>query len=576
MYQGIGVSSGIAIARAVILDSTDESYNQMAADPEQEKERFFSAVAETIKHNQMIFEKSLKEFGQDKAEIFLAHLEILEDEEGILEPVVKSIEEDGLSAEAAVVRIFDQMSSLFSKVKDDYLRERAVDFMDVKKRLLSTLCGVDNQLVFTEPAILFAHDLTPSDTAQLDLEKVKGIVIEAGARTSHTAILAQAMELPAVVGMCGILGAVYNGQMVIIDGENGTVYIEPDQETVKLLRMKSEEISRIRKLTDIYKWRPTVTSDNVRLELYANIGDITDADKAAANGAEGIGLFRSEFLFLGRDDLPDEEEQFAAYKSVLEMMPGKSVVVRTLDIGGDKDCPSLELEKEENSFLGLRAIRFCLQNKDLFMVQLRALARASAFGNCKVMFPMISHLQQFRQAKELFLEALAQVKAAGHPTADHIDIGIMVEIPSTAVMADVFAKEVDFFSIGSNDLTQYTAAVDRGNAAIAQLYSNYEPGMLRLVYRTIQCAKAEGIMCGMCGEAAGDLRLIPFFVGCGLQEFSMTSTNIAKCRAMIAKLSKGECEDLTRKVLTCGSSDEVLALLQEFYDAVPDICCEAG
>jgi len=564
ILHGIGVSHGIAIAKAVVIRPYTLEFEEKCKDPELEVRRFLTAHSEALADNKQLYEKMMSELGEEKASIFLAHEEILSDEEGVIEPITIRIKEFNSSAEAAIAAVLAEFIETFADIEDEYLKERAQDFEDVQKKLINALNQKGNTYNFAEDVIVIAKDLTPSDTARFDLEKVKGIAIEIGGRTSHTSILTQAMELPAIVGATDILQYVEEGQTIIIDGASGEICIEPTlQETLNYQERAREHELAKKHFAKVIGMK-TILIDGQSIELAANITEPADAKNAVKYGAEGVGLFRSEFLYLGRDDLPSEEEQYLAYKAVLKTMDGKPVIVRTIDIGGDKECPSFNLVKEENPFLGLRAIRLCIKRQDVFTTQLRALARSSAHGKLLIMFPMISDLNQLELAKDLLKQAIEDVHSDGHVVADHIPVGMMVEIPEAAIMSDVFARKVDFFSIGSNDLIQYTAAVDRGNPTISELYSNYNPGLLRLVHLTIKNAHTAKIFCGICGEAASDKLLIPFLIGCGLDEFSVTPSLIPLCRERILCLSREMCKPLVDKVLVCNSKESVLKVLMEF------------
>jgi phosphotransferase system enzyme I (PtsI) len=455
--------------------------------------------------------------------------------------------------------------TMFESMDNEYMKERAADIRDVTKRVLSHLLGVQisNPSMVTEEVIVIAEDLTPSDTAQLNRQYVKGFTTDIGGRTSHSAIMARSMEIPAVVGTKTVTSSVENGDLIIVDGLNGEVHINPTPEVVAQYKEEharyEEQKAEWAKLVN----EPTVSKDGEHVELAANIGTPNDLEGVKNNGGEGVGLYRTEFLYMGRDELPTEEEQFKAYKAVLEGMEGKPVVVRTLDIGGDKELPYLNLPKEMNPFLGYRAIRLCLDEQDIFRTQLRALLKASTFGNLKIMFPMISNLDEFRAAKAVLEEEKKALLENGVEVSDHIEVGIMVEIPSAAVMADVFAKEVDFFSIGTNDLIQYTMAADRMNERVSYLYQPYNPAILRLVKMVIDAAHKEGKWAGMCGEMAGDEIAVPILLGLGLDEFSMSATSILRARSQISNLSKAEMKEMAEHVLTLDTNDAVQEVVKK-------------
>ena len=446
------------------------------------------------------------------------------------------------------------------------MRERASDIRDVSKRILASLLDVElpNPGLVSEEVILVAYDLTPSDTAQLNKQYVKGFVTDIGGRTSHSAIMARSMEIPAIVGAKSATHDIENGDLVVLDGLSGEVHINPTEEVLNKYRELQAQYKKQQQEWAKLVNEPSITQDGHRVELVANIGNPDDVEGALKYGAEGVGLFRTEFLYMDRDELPDEEVQFEAYKTVLEKMGDKPVIIRTLDIGGDKNLPYLTLPEEMNPFLGVRAIRLCLERPDLFRTQLRALLRASVYGNLKIMFPMIATLDEFREAKQLFLEEKEKLIQEGIPVSESIELGIMVEIPSTAVLADHFAKEVDFFSIGTNDLIQYTMAADRMNERVSYLYQPYHPAILRLIKNVIDASHREGKWTGMCGEMAGDETAIPILLGLGLDEFSMSASSILRARSLIRNLSKKEMEELAEKALTLSSYEEVVSLVKEF------------
>ncbi|KAA9005354.1 phosphoenolpyruvate--protein phosphotransferase [Paenibacillus spiritus] len=561
---GIAASAGIAIARAFILEHPDYSIaRKTIADPEAEVAKLEAALEKSRAELQAIKERTLAELGEKKAEIFESHLLILDDPE-LISPVADKIREESVNADYALQEVAGQFVTMFENMKSAYLQERASDMRDVTKRVLNHLLGITyiSPAEISEEVIVIAEDLTPSDTAQLNRNYVKGFTTNIGGRTSHSAIMARSLEIPAVVGTKTVLSEVKAGDLVIIDGLNGDVLVNPSDAEIAEYTAKREayqrQIAEWRKLRD----EPTVSADGKHVELAANIGTPNDVAGVIENGGEGVGLYRTEFLYMGRDKLPSEEVQYNAYRTVLENMNGKPVVVRTLDIGGDKELPYLDLPKEMNPFLGFRAIRLCLDRQDIFRTQLRALLRASVHGNLRIMFPMIATLAEFRAARDLLLEEKAKLKAEGQEVSDQIQLGIMVEIPSTAVLADQFAKEVDFFSIGTNDLIQYTMAADRMNERVSYLYQPYNPAILRLIKNVIDAAHAEGKWTGMCGEMAGDSTAIPLLLGLGLDEFSMSATSILPARSQISKLSAAEMKELAAKALQMGTAEEVAALVQ--------------
>lgn len=563
--KGIGASAGIAIAKAYRLEEPDLTVEKKnIADAAAEVSRFDEAIVRSKEELEKIKEHALKELGQDKADIFSAHLLVLSDPE-LLNPVKEKISTDSVNAEFALKETASMFVTMFESMDNEYMKERAADIRDVTKRVTGHLLGVEipNPSMISEEVVIVAEDLTPSDTAQLNRQFVKGFTTDIGGRTSHSAIMARSLEIPAVVGTKAATGTIENGVTVIVDGIDGDVIIDPSSETLKKYEEKHSAY-----LAQKAEWaklvnEPTVSKDGHHVELAANIGTPDDVKGVLENGGEAVGLYRTEFLYMGRDQLPTEDEQFDAYKTVLERMEGKSVVVRTLDIGGDKELPYLQLPKEMNPFLGYRAIRLCLEEQEIFRTQLRALLRASTYGNLKIMFPMIATVNEFKQAKAILLEEKEKLVEAGVAVSDDIEVGMMVEIPSTAVIADQFATEVDFFSIGTNDLIQYTMAADRMNERVAYLYQPYNPAILRLITLVIEAAHKEGKWVGMCGEMAGDEIAIPILLGLGLDEFSMSATSILPARTQISKLSKKEAESFKETILSMSTTEEVVAFVKE-------------
>jgi len=563
--KGIAAAAGIAIARALVLESTELTVEKRAVqDTEVEVTRFQEALALSVADVERLKLLTREQMGDEKAEIFEAHLLVLNDPE-LLGPVEDKIRMESVNAEYALQEVSSVFISMFENMKSAYLQERAADMRDVTKRVLAHLlkAKVLDLAAINEEVIIVAEDLSPSETAQLNRTYVKGFATNIGGRTSHSAIMARSLEIPAVVGTKEILDQVKDEDLLIVDGLNGIVLVNPDESTVAEYRVKQEQYEIQRKEWAKLRNEPTITKDGNRVELAANIGTPADVTGVLDNGGEAVGLYRTEFLYMGRDSMPSENEQFNAYKSVLERMEDKPVVVRTLDIGGDKELPYLDLPKEMNPFLGFRAVRLCLERQDIFRTQLRALLRASIYGNLRIMFPMIATLDEFRQSKTILMEEKVKLEAEGIQVSDEIQLGIMVEIPSTAVLADVFAKEVDFFSIGTNDLIQYTMASDRMNERVSYLYQPYNPSILRLVKMVIDAAHAEGKWVGMCGEMAGDATAIPLLLGLGLDEFSMSATSILPTRSQISKLSLEEVRQLTSAALGCSTADEVVRLVQQ-------------
>ncbi|QFT89787.1 Phosphoenolpyruvate-protein phosphotransferase [Bacillus sp. THAF10] len=566
--QGIAASSGIAIAKAYRLENPELTVEKKTVDnASAEVERFENAVEKSKNELEKIKEHAHKELGADKAEIFSAHLLVLSDPE-LLNPIKDKINNDNVNAEFALDETASMFINMFEQMDNEYMKERAADIRDVTKRVLAHLLGVSvsNPALIAEEVIIIAEDLTPSDTAQLNRQFVKAFTTDIGGRTSHSAIMARSMEIPAVVGTKNVMEEIQNDTMVIVDGLDGEVIVDPTDDEIAFYQEKQQKFEEQKKEWAKLVNEKSLSSDGHEVELAANIGTPKDVKGVLANGGEGVGLYRTEFLYMGRTELPTEEEQYKAYKEVLERMEGKPVVVRTLDIGGDKELPYLDLPKEMNPFLGYRAIRLCLEQQDIFRTQLRALLRASSYGNLKIMFPMIATLDEFRQAKAILLEEKEKLVNEGTKVNEHIEIGIMVEIPSTAVMADMFAKEVDFFSIGTNDLIQYTMAADRMNEQVSYLYQPYNPAILRLIDNVIQAAHKNGKWAGMCGEMAGDPIAIPILLGLGLDEFSMSATSILPARSQLRGISKEEAASYREEILSMGTAEEVVAFVKEKFN----------
>ncbi|MCK6257968.1 phosphoenolpyruvate--protein phosphotransferase [Fictibacillus sp. KIGAM418] len=565
--SGIAASAGIAIAKAFILENPELIIEKKTVENTGlEVERFSAAVEKAKGELQVIKENALKELGEDKAAIFAAHLLVLEDPE-LIDAVKTKIQNENVNAESAMDEISGMFISMFEQMDNEYMKERAADIRDVSKRVLAHLLGVQfsSPATISEEVVIIAEDLTPSDTAQLNRKFVLGFATDIGGRTSHSAIMSRSMEIPAVVGTKTVTEKISSGTLLIIDGLDGEVIVDPSNEELDLYKKKQEEYKAQKAEWAKLVNEQTTTADGHHAELAANIGTPQDVKGVLENGAEGVGLYRTEFLYMGRDQLPTEEEQFKAYKEVLEKMEGKPVVIRTLDIGGDKELPYLDLPKEMNPFLGFRAIRLCLEQQEIFRTQLRALLRASAYGNLKIMFPMIATLVEFRSAKQVLLEEKEKLVKEGVSVSENIEIGIMVEIPSTAVLSDRFAKEVDFFSIGTNDLIQYTMAADRMNERVSYLYQPYNPAILRLIRMVITAAHKEGKWVGMCGEMAGDPIAIPILLGLGLDEFSMSATSVLPARSQLSKLSKAEAEKHVDTILNMDTAEDVVKFVNENF-----------
>ncbi|HDD0253100.1 phosphoenolpyruvate--protein phosphotransferase [Staphylococcus aureus] len=567
LIKGIAASDGVAIAKAYLLVEPDLTFdkNEKVTDVEGEVAKFNSAIEASKVELTKIRNNAEVQLGADKAAIFDAHLLVLDDPE-LIQPIQDKIKNENANAATALTDVTTQFVTIFESMDNEYMKERAADIHDVSKRVLSHILGVElpNPSMIDESVVIVGNDLTPSDTAQLNKEFVQGFATNIGGRTSHSAIMSRSLEIPAIVGTKSITQEVKQGDMIIVDGLNGDVIVNPTEDELIAYQDKRERYFADKKELQKLRDADTVTVDGVHAELAANIGTPNDLPGVIENGAQGIGLYRTEFLYMGRDQMPTEEEQFEAYKEVLEAMDGKRVVVRTLDIGGDKELSYLNLPEEMNPFLGYRAIRLCLAQQDIFRPQLRALLRASVYGKLNIMFPMVATINEFREAKAILLEEKENLKNEGHDISDDIELGIMVEIPATAALADVFAKEVDFFSIGTNDLIQYTLAADRMSERVSYLYQPYNPSILRLVKQVIEASHKEGKWTGMCGEMAGDETAIPLLLGLGLDEFSMSATSILKARRQINGLSKNEMTELANRAVDCATQEEVIELVNNY------------
>lgn len=567
LIKGIAASDGVAIAKAYLLVEPDLTFdkNEKVTDVEGEVAKFNNAIEASKVELTKIRNNAEVQLGADKAAIFDAHLLVLDDPE-LIQPIQDKIKNENANAASALTDVTTQFVTIFESMDNEYMKERAADIRDVSKRVLSHILGVElpNPSMIDESVVIVGNDLTPSDTAQLNKEFVQGFATNIGGRTSHSAIMSRSLEIPAIVGTKSITQEVKQGDMIIVDGLNGDVIVNPTEDELIAYQDKRERYFADKKELQKLRDADTVTVDGVHAELAANIGTPNDLPGVIENGAQGIGLYRTEFLYMGRDQMPTEEEQFEAYKEVLEAMDGKRVVVRTLDIGGDKELSYLNLPEEMNPFLGYRAIRLCLAQQDIFRPQLRALLRASVYGKLNIMFPMVATINEFREAKAILLEEKENLKNEGHDISDDIELGIMVEIPATAALADVFAKEIDFFSIGTNDLIQYTLAADRMSERVSYLYQPYNPSILRLVKQVIEASHKEGKWTGMCGEMAGDETAIPLLLGLGLDEFSMSATSILKARRQINGLSKNEMTELANRAVDCATQEEVIELVNNY------------
>ena len=565
--QGIAASDGIAIAKVYTLTEPDLTVTKVTVeDSEKEVSRLDDALAASIKDVELIKETALKNLGEEEAQVFDAHLMVLSDPE-LIGQVKDSITSNKVNAESALKEVTDMFISIFAGMEDNpYMQERAADIRDVSKRVLAHLLGVKipSPATIKDEVIIVAADLTPSDTAQLNRQYVKAFVTDIGGRTSHSAIMARSLEIPAIVGTKEVTSIAKDGDIIIVDGLSGDVFLNPSEEVVAEYRAKAEAFAAQQAEWEKLKDSKTYTKDGHQVELAANIGTPKDLEGVVNNGAEGVGLYRTEFLYMDSHEMPTEEDQFEAYKAVLEGMNGKPVVVRTMDIGGDKELPYLPLPHEMNPFLGYRAIRISLHEPEMFRTQLRALLRASVYGKLRIMFPMIATLNDFRGAKALLEEEKAKLIAEGVAVSDDIQVGIMIEIPAAAVLAHQFAKEVDFFSIGTNDLIQYTMAADRMNERVSYLYQPYNPSILTLIKHVIDSAHKEGKWAGMCGEMAGDQTAVPLLVGLGLDEFSMSASSVLKTRSLISKLTLSDMQALAAKAINeCATVEEVEALVEE-------------
>ena len=570
MLKGIAASDGVAVAKAYLLVQPDLSFTKVTIeDVSAEAARLDDALSKSSDELQLIRNKAAENLGEEEAQVFDAHLMVLSDPE-MVGQIKQSISDNKVNAEHALKEVTDMYIGMFESMEDNaYMQERAADIRDVAKRVLAHLLQVTlpNPAMINEEVIVVAHDLTPSDTAQLDRNFVKAFVTDIGGRTSHSAIMARSLEIPAIVGTGEITAKVKAGDILAVNGIEGDVIVHPTEEQKANFIQAGEAYAAQKAEWEKLKHAETVTADGKHFELAANIGTPKDLTGVHNNGGEGVGLFRTEFLYMDSSDFPTEDAQFEAYKEVLEGMAGKPVVVRTMDIGGDKELPYLKLPHEMNPFLGYRALRISLSTlgEGMFRTQLRALLRASVHGNLRIMFPMVATLKEFRAAKKIYDEEKAKLIAEGVAVSETIQVGIMIEIPAAAILADRFAKEVDFFSIGTNDLIQYTMAADRMNEQVSYLYQPYNPSILRLVKNVVDAAHAEGKWAGMCGEMAGDQTAVPLLMGIGLDEFSMSATSILKTRSLMKTLDTSKMKELADRALTeCDTMEEVLELMQEY------------
>ena len=567
MFKGTSASAGIGIGKAVSVEEAELKIRREAiTDPAAEKIRFQAAVKLAMEETDALAKDLATKVGEKEAEILKGHLLLLSDPM-LTSEIENTIDGENVNSEYAIENVCNTYADMFASMGDELMQQRATDMRDIKTRVQKILMGINSVDISALPegSVIIAKDLTPSMTAGINPEKVVGIVTELGGKTSHSAILARALEIPAVVALEGFLSQVSDGDEIILDGSKGLVMVNPEESVKTEYSAKREAFLKEKKELEQYIGRPTVTRDGVSIELVANIGKPDDVEKVLHYDGEGIGLFRTEFLFMDRTSMPTEDEQFDAYRKVAVAMNGKPVIIRTLDIGGDKEIPYMGLKKDENPFLGYRAIRFCLDRKeDVYKPQLRALLRASAFGNIRIMVPMVTCLEEYREAKALVEELKKELDDKGLAYKKDILVGIMVETAAASLMADVFAKEVDFFSIGTNDLTQYTMSVDRGNDKVSYLYSPLNPAVLRSIRHVIECGRKEGIMVGMCGEAASDPMLIPLLLAFGLNEFSMSASAILNARKLITGYSTKELQAVAEKAMTYATVKEVEDYMREF------------
>lgn len=562
MLKGIAVSDGIGIGKAYVIKEEQLIYEATAEDASKELQRLHQAVDTFCRRTEQLAESIAKSVKPKDAEIIRGHIQMLKDPYMISQMEEKI--QSGASAEAACEEVLNQFIALFSGVDDELTRQRATDVADIKKRMLRILLGAEEKSLAEIPpeSVLVTEDLTPSMTAEMKKEHVVGIVTEKGGKTSHSAILAKAMEIPAVLSAEGALNALKDGEPVIVDGSQGLVLPNPQPEEETRYRQQKRAYETEKEILRGYIGRATVTADNETKEVFCNIGNVKDAITAAQKDGEGIGLFRTEFLFMDKPSAPSEEEQFEAYKKAAEIFNGKPVIIRTLDVGGDKGIPYLEMEKEDNPFLGFRAVRYCLSHEELYETQLRAILRASAFGNLKIMVPLVTTAAEVRAVKEKVKKIAAELEKSGIEYDHGIQVGIMVETPAASLVADLLARESDFFSIGTNDLTQYTMAADRGNPQVAYLNKPYDPAVLRSIRHIIRCAKNAGILVGMCGEAAADPLLIPLLLDFGLEEFSVSPTSVLATRYQISKWTKESAASVAKEVMNLETADAVERLLR--------------
>ena len=570
MKKGTSASSGIGIGKAVIVEEAELVIKrENVSDVEAELGRFKGALEQSVKDTEVLAADLATRVGEKEAEILQGHIMLLSDPM-LTGEIENSIKNDGINSEFAIETVCNMYADMFASMGDELMQQRATDMRDIKTRMQKLLLGVRSVDIASLPAgsVIVAKDLTPSMTAGINPANVTGIVTELGGRTSHSAILARALEIPAVVAVENLMEQVKDGDDLVLDGSTGEVMVNPDAAVRAEYETKRDVFLKEKKELEQYIGKPSVTRDGVQVEIVANIGKPEDAEKVLQYDGEGVGLFRTEFLFMDRTSMPTEEEQFEAYKKVAIAMNGKPVIIRTLDIGGDKEIPYMGLEKDENPFLGYRAIRFCLDRKeDIYKPQLRALLRASAFGNIRIMVPLVTCIEEYREARGLVEELKAELDEAGIAYKKDIQVGIMVETAAASLIADIFAREVDFFSIGTNDLTQYTMSVDRGNKKVSYLYSTFNPAVLRSIRHIIACGREAGIMVGKCGEAASDPMMIPLLLAFGLNEFSMSASAILRARKMVTEYSVQELQAVADKAMSFATTAEVEQYMKEFVES---------
>ncbi|GAA0091510.1 phosphoenolpyruvate--protein phosphotransferase [Paraclostridium bifermentans] len=569
MYKGTGASPGVALGKALVIEHSELNIEKKNIENvETEVEKLQAAVEESKKELEQVKERAKVELGEHEAEIFEAHLLVLQDPE-LIDQTIAKIRDEKVNADFALNEVKEMFVSIFESMDNEYMRERAADIKDVTNRVLRHILGIKvvDLSALSEEVILIAHDLTPSDTATMNKKMVLGFLTNIGGRTSHTAIMARTLEIAAVVGLSDVTENVKDGDFIVFNGETGQVIVNPDEKVINEYRDLKAKFDEEKEALKQLIGKTSITLDGRHVELAGNIGSPNDLEGLIKNDAEGVGLYRTEFLYMDKeDDFPSEEEQYEAYKAVLEGMNGKPIVIRTLDIGGDKELKYFKMDEEMNPFLGYRAIRLCLDRTDIFKTQLRALYRASVHGKLRIMFPMISSLEELLKSKEIIKEVLSEMDAEGIEYAKDVEVGMMIEIPSAAVISDILAKHVDFFSIGTNDLIQYTCAVDRMNQKISYLYNQFNPAVLRLIKMVIDNAHKEGKWVGMCGEAAGDQRMIPILLGMGLDEFSMSPISILPARKFITSVNYEDMKKFANEVLTMGTAEEIKAYVDKTFN----------